>query len=146
MRGARLVFVLLLGALLSVALADLLSLGNAARLVPLLVVVPTLLLLGAQATLEAGSALRPAGAEAAPVPWRAEARAFAMVLGLVGGCALFGLLVAVPGFAALSTRFVVRAGWPTSLAAGLAAALVIWLLFPVVLSRPVPGGIWMPWP
>jgi TctA family transporter len=139
--GSGLGFTLALAAAGLIVTADTLNLSPAAQRVALWVALPTSGLLVAQVLLTTRARWRADPVTTIPVSVVDQSRAFAMVACFIGACAGFGLAIAAPLFVLVSTRWVIRAGWPASALAGALSAFAVWLLFSALLRRPIPGGL-----
>lgn len=139
--GAGVVFALAMVALSLILTANALALSPAAQRVVFWVALPTSGLLIFHVLLAAYARWRSDPVTAPPTSVPNHLRVFAMVTGFIGACAAFGLAVTVPLFVLVSTRWVIRAGWPASAIAGALSGFAVWLLFSAMLRKPVPDGL-----
>jgi hypothetical protein len=124
----RLMLTTVLAVLVASAAASAMTLGPAARRMPLVVALPTLALLVFELTRHA----RAAGVEPSdPLTRRVEAATFAWLGGLLAGVWLLGMLAGLPLFLVSYLRRRSREPW----AVALGMALGVWIVLFVVLDH-----------
>ena len=117
-----------LAVLVASAAASALTLGPAARRMPLVVALPTLALLVFELTRQArGGSVEPSD----PVTRQLEAATFAWLGGLLAGVWLLGMLAGLPVFLVSYLRRRSRESW----AVALGMALGVWIVLFVVLDH-----------
>ena len=120
-----------------------LDLGSMARRVPIVVVVPTLILLGVQLLLD----LTPRGVARGDVSHPAsELATLAWLIFLPVLIAGFGALFALPGYTLLYLKVRARESWSVSLGATVVLGFLAYVVFRFLLTVPLYRGqlwIWM---